>query len=85
MNQPYKPLPLVTVITLTNNFAEFVPETIDSVLAQDYPNFEHIVLDDGSTDHTDEALASYNDPRLRWETHTNMSEASTVNKGGSMA
>jgi glycosyltransferase involved in cell wall biosynthesis len=76
--------PLVTIITPAYNYADLLPETIDSVLAQDYPNFEYIVLDDGSTDNTREVLASYDDPRLRWETHPNMGEPRTVNKGFEM-
>jgi len=53
-------------------------------LNQDYPRIEYIVLDDGSTDNTREVLAKYTG-RVIWETHTNMGEARTVNKGLSMA
>jgi len=77
--------PLVSVITPTYNRADLLPETIESVLAQDYPNFEYIILDDGSTDNTQQILAKYNDPRLKWETHPNMGETRTVNKGFQMA
>lgn len=74
--------PLVTVITPTYNRADdYLKTTIDSVLAQDYANFDYLVLDDGSTDDTQALLASYDDPRLHWETHTNMGAANTVNKG----
>ncbi len=76
--------PLVTIITPTYNRADYLPEVIDSVLSQDYPNIEYIVLDDGSTDNTVEILRSYGD-RLHWESHPNMGEANTVNKGWSMA
>ncbi|PKL52498.1 MAG: hypothetical protein CVV37_00935 [Nitrospira bacterium HGW-Nitrospira-1] len=41
------PLPLVTIITPTYNREAFLAETIDSVLSQDYPAIEYIVLDDG--------------------------------------
>lgn len=78
--------PLVSIITPTYNRGQtYLRETIDSVLEQDYSNFEYIVLDDGSTDNTCDLLASLDDPRLHWETHQNMGETRTVNKGFRMA
>lgn len=76
--------PLVTVITPTYNRANYLPETIESVLSQDYPNVEYIVLDDGSTDNTCEILKKYA-KHLAVESHPNMGEALTVNKGWQMA
>lgn len=76
-------LPLVTIVTPTYNQAEYLSETIDSVLAQDYPNIEYIVIDDGSTDQTREILHRY-DGRIRWESQENMGQAATLNKGWSM-
>jgi glycosyltransferase involved in cell wall biosynthesis len=77
-------LPLVSIITPAYNRASYLDETIQSVLAQDYPNIEYIVLNDGSTDNTREVLKKYTG-RLIWETHSNMGETKTVNKGWSMA
>ncbi len=77
-------LPLVSVITPTYNRAPFLDETIQSVLAQDYSNIEFIILDDGSTDNTQEVLEKYKACIIS-ETHTNMGETRTVNKGFSMA
>jgi glycosyltransferase involved in cell wall biosynthesis len=77
-------LPLVTVITPAYNRASFIDETILSVLNQDYPNLEYIVLDDGSTDNTLEVIKKYQD-RIRWDAHENMGETRTVNKGFPMA
>ena len=79
-----KELPLVTVITPAYNRASFLEETIQSVLSQDYPRIEYIVLDDGSTDNTREVLQKYNG-QMFWESHANMGEARTVNKGFQMA
>ncbi len=76
--------PLVTVITPTYNRADYLSETIESVLSQDYPNIEYIVLDDGSTDNTLEVLEKYKG-RLLWKSHPNMGETCTVNKGIGMA
>jgi glycosyltransferase involved in cell wall biosynthesis len=77
-------LPLVSIITPAYNRASYLDETIRSVLEQDYPRIEYIVLDDGSTDNTREVLEKYTG-RLIWETHPNMGEHRTVNKGWSMA
>jgi glycosyltransferase involved in cell wall biosynthesis len=51
--------PLVSVIIPTYNRAEYLTESIDSVLAQNFKEFELIVFDDGSTDNTQEVLATY--------------------------
>jgi hypothetical protein len=56
---------LVSVITATRNRAETLERCIDSVLAQAHPNFEMVVVDDGSEDATPEVLARYSDPRVR--------------------
>jgi len=77
-------LPLVSIITPAYNRASYLDETIQSILKQDYPRIEYIVLDDGSTDNTREVLEKYTG-RIIWETHPNMGEARTVNKGWSMA
>lgn len=76
--------PLVTIITPTYNRADYLEETIRSVLNQDYPNLEYIVLDDGSEDNTIEILTKYND-RIIWSVHANVGETPTVNKGFEMA
>jgi glycosyltransferase involved in cell wall biosynthesis len=75
---------LVSIITPTYNRASYLEETINSVLSQDYPNIEYIVLDDGSTDNTREILAKHQS-RIIWESHPNMGETRTVNKGITMS
>lgn len=81
---PRTALPLVSIITPAYNRASLLSETIESVLNQDYPNIEYIVLDDGSTDNTHQILEKYNN-RLKWESHANMGETRTVNKGLGMS
>ncbi|AZO45586.1 MULTISPECIES: glycosyltransferase family 2 protein [unclassified Mesorhizobium] len=56
--------PLITVITPTHNRRETVLRAVESVLSQGMPRLEHIVVDDGSTDGTEAALARIQDPRL---------------------
>lgn len=58
--------PLISIITPTYNRADFIAEAVESVLAQTYPHFEFLIVDDGSTDHTDKVLEPYlNDERIR--------------------
>ncbi|MCC6611324.1 MAG: glycosyltransferase [Burkholderiales bacterium] len=73
----------VSVITPTYNRADLLAETIESVLNQDYPHIEYLVLDDGSNDDTAAVLARYG-ARIRTEFHPNMGETRTVNKGFEM-
>ncbi|MGJ8551128.1 glycosyltransferase family 2 protein [Winogradskyella wichelsiae] len=61
--------PLVSIIIPTFNRAHLIGETLDSVLAQTYQNWECIVVDDGSTDHTAEVLSSYCDKDSRFQYH----------------
>lgn len=80
----FKDNPLVTIVTPAYNQAEFLDETIASVLAQDYPHIEYIVLDDGSTDHTKTVLQKYQ-VKFHIESQQNMGQASTLNKGWDIA
>lgn len=66
--------PAVSVIMATYNGAPFVGDTIETLLAQSFTDFELIVVDDASTDNTADIVRSYNDPRIRLL-------ASTVNCG----
>ena len=75
---------MVSIVIPAYNHARYLPEAIDSVLNQEYPNVELIVLDDGSTDGTSEVLRGYGD-RFHWESHPNMGQANTLNKGWRMA
>jgi glycosyltransferase involved in cell wall biosynthesis len=60
--------PLVSIIIPTYNRAHLIGETLDSVLAQTYQNWECIIVDDGSTDNTDEVVSKYvqNDSRFKY-------------------
>jgi len=79
-------LPKITVITPTYNRADFIAETIESVLNQDCKNFEYFILDDGSTDNTDEIVKPYlKDKRVKYLKHNNAGEAETVNWGWNLA
>lgn len=74
--------PLVTIITPTYNAAHWLPETVRSILSQDYPHLEYLVYDDGSTDNTQAVLAEFlPDPRLRVYRHENIGEVKSINRG----
>ena len=57
---------LVSVIVPTCNRSEILSETIKSILSQTYPNFELIVVDDGSTDDTKNIVSGFNDSRIEY-------------------
>lgn len=57
---------LVSIIMPSYNTAKFISESINSVLAQTYKDWELIIVDDCSTDNTDEVVASFNDERIRY-------------------
>lgn len=72
--------PLVSVIIPTFNRGWILQEAIDSVLAQDYVNFELIVVDDGSTDNTAEILSGYRD-RITVLAQRNQGVSAARNRG----
>jgi glycosyltransferase involved in cell wall biosynthesis len=65
--------PLVSIIIPTHNRAHLIGETLDSVLAQTYLNWECIIVDDGSSDNTDEVVGEYTkkDTRFKYYHRTN--------------
>jgi len=72
---------LVSIITPVYNGAEYLEDLIQSVLNQDYPNIEHIVIDDGSQDNgaTVAILRQYH--HLRWWSRANKGQYATMNEG----
>lgn len=71
--------PKISIITVSYNQAEFIEENIKSVLDQDYPNVEHIIIDAGSTDGTVEILKKY--PHLKWISEPDNGQSDGLNKG----
>jgi glycosyltransferase involved in cell wall biosynthesis len=61
--------PLVSIIIPTYNRADLIGETLDSILAQTYENWECIIVDDGSVDNTDEVVGEYVKKDSRFQYH----------------
>jgi glycosyltransferase involved in cell wall biosynthesis len=80
---PKEQLLKITVITPSFNQGKYIEQTIQSVLRQDYPNFEHIVIDGGSNDKTISILTKY--PHLIWISENDRGQSHAVNKGLRMA
>ncbi len=76
--------PLVSIITPSFNQGAFIEETIKSVLAQDYPEIEHIVIDGGSTDDTIGILKKY-EGRLKWISEPDEGQTDAIIKGFKMS
>ena len=74
---------LITIITPSLNRADFIVEAIQSVLSQDYPTIEHIIMDGGSTDGTLEILKGYSHLRVISEPDQGLYDA--INRGIQLA
>lgn len=76
---------MISVILPVYNGERFIDCAIQSVLAQEYRDFELIVIDDGSTDHTSDILHHYTDPRIRLYRQDNAGPGSARNYAMSLA
>lgn len=77
-------LPLVSIITPSLNQGRFIRRTIESVLSQDYPRLEYLVMDGGSNDETLDILRGYGN-RLTWRSAPDLGQADAVNSGFRLA
>ncbi|MGE4511452.1 MAG: glycosyltransferase family 2 protein [Sulfurimonadaceae bacterium] len=78
--------PMISVVMPVYNGEKYLHEAIKSILRQTYSNFEFIILNDGSTDKTEEIILSYDDLRIRYiKNETNLQIVETLNKGISLA
>lgn len=74
--------PLISVVVPAYNQAEFLADTVQSVLNQTYQNFEIIIVNDFSTDNTDEVVSQFQDDRIKYIVHEkNMRLPATRNTG----
>ena len=77
--------PKISIVTPCYNHARFVEATIQSVLSQNYPNLEYIVIDGGSTDGSREIISKYHRDLHFWCSEPDAGQYDAINKGFSHA
>lgn len=75
-------VPAVSVVLPAYNCEKYIAKAIESVLHQTFTDFEFIIINDGSTDRTEEIIKSFSDPRILYQVNnTNKGLVYTLNKG----
>src|SRR5260370_6004561 len=72
--------PLVTIVTPSYNQGRFIRATIESVLSQDHPAIEYIIMDGGSTDNPAAVVKEYSS-RVKWISERDRGQSDAINKG----
>jgi glycosyltransferase involved in cell wall biosynthesis len=76
-----KPWPKISIVTPSYNQGQFLEETIRSVLLQNYPNLEYIIIDGGSPDNSVEIIKKYEQWLTYWNSEKDKGQSDAINKG----
>jgi len=74
-------LPKISIITPSYNQGQFLEETIVSVLDQNYPSFEYVIIDGGSTDNSVDIIKKYESHLTHWVSEKDRGQTHAINKG----
>lgn len=80
-----KNLPRITIITPSFNQGKYIEQTILSVLDQNYPNLEYIIIDGGSSDETVDIIRKYENKLKYWVSEPDKGQSDAINKGLKLA
>lgn len=74
-------LPTISIVTPSFNQGEFLEECIDSILSQNYPNLEYIIMDGGSSDNSVEIIKKYEKYLTYWQSRPDGGQYAAINEG----